>query len=86
MNSNFYLKKFEKNMKRIETRISSSNILELIQIQWFMDDLFEKLTFTHKIKTSNLWLQFKQLLMFYLKTFSDKKKLFIEESLNNELW
>jgi len=52
--SNFFSKKFEKNIKRIETWISSSNILELIQIQWFMDDLFEKLTFTHKIKTSNL--------------------------------
>jgi hypothetical protein len=51
-----------------------------------MDDLFEKLTFTHKIKTSNLKLQFKQLLMSYLKNFADKKKLFVEESLNNELW
>jgi len=24
--------------------------------------------------------------MFYLKSFADKKKLFIEESLNNEIW
>ncbi len=55
----FYCRKFENNIKRVENKISSTNILELIQIQRFIDDLFEKLTYTHKIKTSVLKQQFK---------------------------
>ena len=56
--SKFFIEKFEKCIKRVESKISSVNILELRGLHQFMKGLFDQMEVKHSLQSSTLRSQF----------------------------